>query len=91
MHGTLNIRTFIFIFWYSFVASASVNIGQLEQQLILSLDARQIRQILIELHGMAERSFWRVNSKVRRMKVYSSCSFHLKIYQTSHLITHRKR
>lgn len=46
--------------------SASVNISQLEQQLILSLDARHIRQILIELHGMAERPFWRVNSKVRK-------------------------
>ncbi|KAI4882608.1 hypothetical protein NFI96_032804 [Prochilodus magdalenae] len=49
--------------FYDIPASASVNIGQLEQQLILSLDARQIRQILIELHGIAERSFWRVNSK----------------------------
>ncbi|KAK3532579.1 hypothetical protein QTP86_024150 [Hemibagrus guttatus] len=49
--------------FYDIPASASVNVGQLEQQLILSLDARQIRQILIELHGMAERSFWRVNSK----------------------------
>ncbi|XP_072531478.1 integrator complex subunit 8 isoform X1 [Salminus brasiliensis] len=49
--------------FYDIPASASVNIGHLEQQLILSLDARQIRQILIELHGMAERSFWRVNSK----------------------------
>ncbi|XP_042081336.1 integrator complex subunit 8 isoform X1 [Haplochromis burtoni] len=44
-------------------ASASVNIGQLEQQLILSLEPRRIRQILIELHGLAERPFWRVNSK----------------------------
>uniref|UniRef100_A0A3B4AF93 INTS8 TPR repeats domain-containing protein n=1 Tax=Periophthalmus magnuspinnatus TaxID=409849 RepID=A0A3B4AF93_9GOBI len=44
-------------------ASASVNIGQLEQQLILSLEPRRIRQILIELHGMAERPYWRVNSK----------------------------
>ncbi|XP_030644992.1 integrator complex subunit 8 [Chanos chanos] len=49
--------------FYDIPASASVNIGQLEQQLILSLDARRIRQILIELHGMAERPFWRVNSK----------------------------
>ncbi|XP_007229265.3 integrator complex subunit 8 isoform X2 [Astyanax mexicanus] len=49
--------------FYDIPASASVNIGHLEQQLILSLDARQIRQILIELHGMAERPFWRVNSK----------------------------
>jgi hypothetical protein len=46
-------------------AAASVNIGQLEQQLILCLDARRIRQILIELHSMAERPFWRVNNKVR--------------------------
>uniref|UniRef100_A0A4W4HAK0 INTS8 TPR repeats domain-containing protein n=1 Tax=Electrophorus electricus TaxID=8005 RepID=A0A4W4HAK0_ELEEL len=49
--------------FYDIPASASVNVGQLEQQLILSLDTRQIRQILIELHGMAERAFWRVNSK----------------------------
>ncbi|XP_018606035.1 integrator complex subunit 8 [Scleropages formosus] len=49
--------------FYDIPASASVNIGQLEHQLILSLDARRIRQILIELHGMAERPFWRVNSK----------------------------
>lgn len=47
-------------------ASASVSIGQLEQQLILSLDPRRIRQIVIELHGLAERPFWRVNCKVRR-------------------------
>lgn len=46
-------------------ASASVNIGQLEQQLILLLEPRKIRQTLIELHGMAERSYWRVNNKVR--------------------------
>lgn len=46
-------------------ASASVNIGQLEQQLILLLEPRKIRQALIELHGMAERSYWRVNNKVR--------------------------
>lgn len=59
----------IHFYLYAFIASASVNIGQLEQQLILSLDARQIRQILIELHGMAERSYWRVNSKVRNLKV----------------------
>uniref|UniRef100_A0A3Q2G1G1 Integrator complex subunit 8 n=1 Tax=Cyprinodon variegatus TaxID=28743 RepID=A0A3Q2G1G1_CYPVA len=49
--------------FYDIPASASVNIGQLEQQLILSLEPRRIRQILIELHGMAERPFWRVNSK----------------------------
>uniref|UniRef100_A0A671M8P6 INTS8 TPR repeats domain-containing protein n=1 Tax=Sinocyclocheilus anshuiensis TaxID=1608454 RepID=A0A671M8P6_9TELE len=49
--------------FYDIPASASVNISQLEQQLILSLDPLHIRQILIELQGMAERPFWRVNSK----------------------------
>ncbi|KAA8586231.1 hypothetical protein FQN60_007800 [Etheostoma spectabile] len=49
--------------FYDIPASASVNIGQLEQQLILLLEPRRIRQILMELHGMAERPFWRVNSK----------------------------
>lgn len=49
--------------FYDIPASASVNIGQLEQQLILSLEPRRIRTILIELHGMAERPFWKVNSK----------------------------
>lgn len=49
--------------FYDIPASAAVNIGQLEQQLILSLEPRRIRTILIELHGMAERPFWRVNSK----------------------------
>ncbi|XP_031730742.1 integrator complex subunit 8 isoform X3 [Anarrhichthys ocellatus] len=33
------------------------------QQLILLLEPRRIRQILLELHGMAERPFWRVNRK----------------------------
>lgn len=46
-------------------ASASVNIGQLEHQLILSVDPWRIRQILIELHGMtSERQFWTVSNKV---------------------------
>lgn len=50
----------------SFLASASVNIGQLEHQLILSVDPWRIRQILIELHGMtSERQFWTVSNKVR--------------------------
>jgi len=47
------------------LASASVNIGQLEHQLILSVDPWRIRQILIELHGMtSERQFWTVSNKV---------------------------
>ncbi|XP_027892025.1 integrator complex subunit 8 isoform X2 [Xiphophorus couchianus] len=49
--------------FYDIPASASVNVGQLEQQLIRALDPRRIRQILIELHGLAERPFWRVNGK----------------------------
>lgn len=50
----------------SSLASASVNIGQLEHQLILSVDPWRIRQILIELHGMtSERQFWTVSNKVR--------------------------
>ncbi|XP_063041579.1 integrator complex subunit 8 [Engraulis encrasicolus] len=49
--------------FYDIPASASVNIGQLEQQLVLSLEPRRLRQILIELHGLAERPYWRVNSK----------------------------
>ncbi|KAM9776216.1 integrator complex subunit 8 isoform 1-T1 [Syngnathus typhle] len=49
--------------FYDIPASASVSVGQLEQQLILSLDPRRIRQILNELHDTADRPFWRVNSK----------------------------
>ncbi|PNJ44369.1 INTS8 isoform 4, partial [Pongo abelii] len=50
--------------FYDIPASASVNIGQLEHQLILSVDPWRIRQILIELHGMtSERQFWTVSNK----------------------------
>ncbi|XP_054619053.1 integrator complex subunit 8 isoform X3 [Dunckerocampus dactyliophorus] len=49
--------------FYDIPVSASVSVGQLEQQLILSLEPRRIRQILNELHGIADRPFWRVNSK----------------------------
>ncbi|XP_077362822.1 integrator complex subunit 8 [Festucalex cinctus] len=49
--------------FYDIPASASVSVGQLEQQLILCLDPRRIRQILNELHDIADRPFWRVNSK----------------------------
>lgn len=61
--ATINLSAKALPSFYDIPASASVNIGQLEQQLILSLEPRRIRQILIELHGMAERPFWRVNSK----------------------------
>uniref|UniRef100_A0A669F6H4 Integrator complex subunit 8 n=1 Tax=Oreochromis niloticus TaxID=8128 RepID=A0A669F6H4_ORENI len=61
--ATINLSAKPLPSFYDIPASASVNIGQLEQQLILSLEPRRIRQILIELHGLAERPFWRVNSK----------------------------
>lgn len=61
--ATVNLNAKPLPSFYDIPTTASVNIGQLEQQLILSLDARQIRQIVIELHGMAERPFWRVSSK----------------------------
>uniref|UniRef100_A0A7N8YQH0 Integrator complex subunit 8 n=1 Tax=Mastacembelus armatus TaxID=205130 RepID=A0A7N8YQH0_9TELE len=61
--ATINLSAKPLPSFYDIPASASVNIGQLEQQLILSLEPRRIRQILIELHGMAERPYWRVNSK----------------------------
>ncbi|MEQ2165158.1 Integrator complex subunit 8 [Goodea atripinnis] len=61
--ATINLSAKPLPSFYDIPASASVSIGQQEQQLVLSLDPRRIRQILIELHGMAERPFWRVNSK----------------------------
>uniref|UniRef100_A0A674HEP2 Integrator complex subunit 8 n=1 Tax=Taeniopygia guttata TaxID=59729 RepID=A0A674HEP2_TAEGU len=54
--------------FYDIPASASVNIGQLEHQLILSVDPWRIRQILIELHGMtSERQFWTISNKLRQV------------------------
>ncbi|KAG7273585.1 hypothetical protein CRUP_019831 [Coryphaenoides rupestris] len=61
--ATINLSAKPLPSFYDIPASASVSIGQLEQQLILSLEPRRVRQILIELHGMAQRPFWRVNSK----------------------------
>uniref|UniRef100_A0A665TS11 INTS8 TPR repeats domain-containing protein n=1 Tax=Echeneis naucrates TaxID=173247 RepID=A0A665TS11_ECHNA len=61
--ATINLSAKPLPSFYDIPASASVNIGQLEQQLILSLEPRRIRQILFELHGIAERPYWRVNSK----------------------------
>ncbi|KAL4670904.1 hypothetical protein H8959_003613, partial [Pygathrix nigripes] len=56
--------------FYDIPASASVNIGQLEHQLILSVDPWRIRQILIELHGMtSERQFWTVSNKARGERI----------------------
>ncbi|XP_027712755.1 integrator complex subunit 8 isoform X3 [Vombatus ursinus] len=62
--------------FYDIPASASVNIGQLEHQLILSVDPWRIRQILIELHGMtSERQFWTVSSKdfVHAKQLFAAC------------------
>lgn len=57
--------------FYDIPASASVNIGQLEHQLILSVDPWRIRQILIELHGMTnERQFWTVSNKWEVPNIY---------------------
>uniref|UniRef100_A0AAQ4R5G6 INTS8 TPR repeats domain-containing protein n=1 Tax=Gasterosteus aculeatus aculeatus TaxID=481459 RepID=A0AAQ4R5G6_GASAC len=61
--ATINLSAKPLPSFYDIPASASVNIGQLEQQLILLLEPRKIKQILIELHDVAERPFWRVNSK----------------------------
>ncbi|XP_013880244.1 integrator complex subunit 8 [Austrofundulus limnaeus] len=72
--------------FYDIPASASVNIGQLEQQLILSLDPRRIRQILIELQGLAERPFWRVNSKWEVPAEYSSIILGIKDPLTKDLV-----
>ncbi|KAM9824035.1 integrator complex subunit 8 [Neosynchiropus ocellatus] len=61
--STINLSAKPLPSFYDIPASASVNIGQLEQQLILSQEPRRIRQLMIELHGLAERPYWRVNSK----------------------------
>ncbi|XP_033849086.1 integrator complex subunit 8 [Acipenser ruthenus] len=72
--------------FYDIPASASVNIGQLEHQLILSVDPWRIRQILIELHGMTERQFWRVSSKWEVPSDYSSVILGIKDYLTRDLV-----
>uniref|UniRef100_A0A674NZW2 Integrator complex subunit 8 n=1 Tax=Takifugu rubripes TaxID=31033 RepID=A0A674NZW2_TAKRU len=61
--ATINLSAKPLPSFYDIPASATVNIGQLEQQLILLLEPRKIRQTLIELHGLAERSYWKVNNK----------------------------
>ncbi|XP_072007550.1 integrator complex subunit 8 isoform X2 [Engystomops pustulosus] len=58
--------------FYDIPASASVTIGQLEHQLILTVDPWRIRQILIELHGMtSESQFWMVSNKWEVPTIYS--------------------
>uniref|UniRef100_A0A8C5Z6Y2 Integrator complex subunit 8 n=1 Tax=Marmota marmota marmota TaxID=9994 RepID=A0A8C5Z6Y2_MARMA len=73
--------------FYDIPASASVNIGQLEHQLILSVDPWRIRQILIELHGMtSERQFWTVSNKWEIPSVYSSVILGIKDSLTRDLV-----
>uniref|UniRef100_A0A803T8N2 Integrator complex subunit 8 n=1 Tax=Anolis carolinensis TaxID=28377 RepID=A0A803T8N2_ANOCA len=80
--GTKPITSF-----YDIPASASVNIGQLEHQLILSVDPWRIRQILIELHGMtAERQFWTVSNKWEVPNVYGNVILGIKDSLTRDLV-----
>ncbi|XP_066235240.1 integrator complex subunit 8 isoform X3 [Saccopteryx leptura] len=73
--------------FYDIPASASVNIGQLEHQLILSVDPWRIRQILIELHGMtSERQFWTVSNKWEVPSVYSGVILGIKDSLTRDLV-----
>uniref|UniRef100_A0A8C5T9D0 Integrator complex subunit 8 n=1 Tax=Malurus cyaneus samueli TaxID=2593467 RepID=A0A8C5T9D0_9PASS len=73
--------------FYDIPASASVNIGQLEHQLILSVDPWRIRQILIELHGMtSERQFWTISSKWEVPNVYGNVILGIKDSLTRDLV-----
>ncbi|XP_068093782.1 integrator complex subunit 8 [Hyperolius riggenbachi] len=73
--------------FYDIPASASVNIGQLEHQLILTVDPWRIRQILIELHGMTSDSqYWMVNSKWEVPTVYSGIILGIKDNLTRDLV-----
>ncbi|KAM7121885.1 integrator complex subunit 8 isoform 1-T1 [Ciconia maguari] len=73
--------------FYDIPASASVNIGQLEHQLILSVDPWRIRQILIELHGMtSERQFWMVSNKWEVPNVYGNVILGIKDNLTRDLV-----
>ncbi|KAJ3609762.1 hypothetical protein NHX12_024273 [Muraenolepis orangiensis] len=65
---------------------ASVSMGQLEQQLILSLEPRRVRQILIDLHGIAQRHFWRVNSKWEVPPDYINVILGIKDHLTKDLV-----
>ncbi|KAM4706013.1 integrator complex subunit 8 [Rhinophrynus dorsalis] len=73
--------------FYDIPASASVNIGQLEHQLILTVDPWRIRQILIELHGMTSDSqYWMVSSKWEVPAIYSGIILGIKDNLTRDLI-----
>ncbi|XP_041423173.1 integrator complex subunit 8 isoform X1 [Xenopus laevis] len=73
--------------FYDIPASASVNIGQLEHQLILTVDPWRIRQILIELHGMtSDRQYWKVSSKWEVPTIYSGSILGIKDNLTRDLV-----
>ncbi|KAG8441765.1 hypothetical protein GDO86_010805 [Hymenochirus boettgeri] len=73
--------------FYDIPASANVNIGQLEHQLILTVDPWRIRQILIELHGMTSDSqYWTVSSKWEVPNLYSGIILGIKDNLTRDLV-----
>ncbi|XP_055489669.1 integrator complex subunit 8 isoform X4 [Leucoraja erinacea] len=73
--------------FYDIPASASVSIGQLEHQLILTVDSGRIRQILIELHGMtSDRQFWTVSNKWEVPTVYGGVILGIKDNLTRDLV-----
>uniref|UniRef100_A0A8C6XAT4 Integrator complex subunit 8 n=1 Tax=Naja naja TaxID=35670 RepID=A0A8C6XAT4_NAJNA len=83
----VNLGTKLITSFYDIPALASVNIGQLEHQLILSLDPWRIRQILIELHGMtSERHFWTVSNKWEVPNVYGNVILGIKDNLTRDLV-----
>ncbi|XP_072880703.1 integrator complex subunit 8 [Hemitrygon akajei] len=73
--------------FYDIPASPSVSIGQLEHQLILTVDPGRIRQILIELHGMtSDRQFWTVSNKWEVPTVYGGVILGIKDNLTRDLV-----
>ncbi|KAL8181908.1 UNVERIFIED_CONTAM: Integrator complex subunit 8 [Gekko kuhli] len=83
----VNLGTKLITSFYDIPASASVNIGQLEHQLILSVDPWRIRQILIELHGMtSERQFWTVSNKWEVPNIYGNVILGIKDNLTRDLV-----
>ncbi|XP_053324229.1 integrator complex subunit 8 [Spea bombifrons] len=73
--------------FYDVPASGSVNIGQLEHQLILTMDPWRVRQILIELHGMtSDGQYWTVSCKWEVPSIYSGIILNIKDKLTRDLI-----
>uniref|UniRef100_A0A7D9NK37 Integrator complex subunit 8 n=1 Tax=Xenopus tropicalis TaxID=8364 RepID=A0A7D9NK37_XENTR len=73
--------------FYDLPASASVNIGQLEHQLILTVDPWRIRQILIELNGLTSDSqYWTVSNKWEVPTIYTGSILGIKDNLTRDLV-----